>query len=64
MSDRHAVSVATAAQLYDVSREAIYDAVNKRVLPAKRIGNRIRIDVDALREWFDGLDDAHPESLT
>lgn len=60
MTDRHAVSINTAADLYDVSRDMIRKAVSARQLPAKKIGNGIRINVDDLREWFNSLPDASP----
>lgn len=61
MTDRHAVSVKTAADMYDVGQDTIRGAINRRELPAKRIGRNLRIDVTALREWFDSLADASPE---
>lgn len=59
---RAAVSIATAANMYDTSRDTIRAAIDKRLLPAKRLGAHIRIDVADLREWFANLDDAKPES--
>ena len=63
MTDQHAVSVKTAAGLYGLGTDAIYGAINRRELRAKKIGRNIRIDVEALREWFDGLADASPEAV-
>ena len=63
MSDRHAVSVKTAAALYEVGEDAIRGAINRRELPAKRIGRNLRIETEALRSWFDGLADASPEAV-
>lgn len=60
MSDRHAVSINTAADLYDVSRDTIRKAIYARELPAKKVGRGFRIDVASLREWFDTLPDASP----
>ena len=56
-AERESVSINTAADMYDLGRDAIRDAVNKGHLPAKRVGRAIRIRVIDLREWFDGLDD-------
>lgn len=63
MTDHAAVDVAGAAAMYGVSRDTIYAAVNKRELPAKKVGRGIRIDVSALREWFNNLPDASPEAV-
>lgn len=60
-----AVSVKTAAAMYDISPELIYAAVNRGELEAKRIppkkagavATAIRISVDALKTWFDSLGD-------
>lgn len=63
MSDLHAISVKHAAALYDVGEDAIRGAINRRELPAKRIGRNLRIETAALREWFDRLADASPEAV-
>lgn len=55
-----AVSINTAAELYDVSRDTIRKAVASRDLPAKKVGAHIRIGTADLREWFDRLPDASP----
>lgn len=56
------ISVAHAAALHDLTPATIYAAINKRALPARKVGSRIRIDVAALNAWFDGLDDASEAS--
>ena len=60
MTERLAVGVKTAAAMYEVGEDTIRGAINRRELPAKRIGRALRIDVSALREWFDALSDASP----
>jgi hypothetical protein len=60
VSERHAVSVKAAADLYEVSQDTIYKAINTRALPAKKVGRALRVNVMDLRTWFDSLDDASP----
>ena len=63
MSDRHGVSVKTAAALYEVGEDAIRGAINRRELPAKKVGRNLRIRIAALDEWFENLPDASPEAV-
>lgn len=58
VTGRAAVSVRTAADMYDLSPDTVREAINRGELAAKKVGRTIRIDVGALREWFDGLKDA------
>ena len=60
MSERAVVSINTAAEMYDISRATLRDAVNAGRLPAKRVGRAIRIRVSDLRDWFDALEDVNP----
>ena len=63
MSDRRAVSVKTAAAMYEVGEDAIRGAINRRELAAKKVGRNLRIAIPVLDEWYDGLDDASPEAV-
>lgn len=47
-----------AAALYGVSYDTIRKAIAAGHLRAKKVGNRYRISAEALRDWFDGLEDA------
>jgi excisionase family DNA binding protein len=47
-----------AAALYGVSYDTICRAIAAGHLKAKKVGNRYRISAAALRDWFEGLDDA------
>ena len=71
MTDPISVTVDQAAQLTNVSRDVIYAAVKSGSLRAKRVGigrkragatsaptpKAIRIDYQALRDWFNELED-------
>lgn len=50
-----AVSVKTAAALVDVSETTLREAINRRQLPAFRVGRMIRVLVSDLEEWFRSL---------
>lgn len=54
----YAVSIRQAADMVSLDQTTIRDAVNKRHLPAKRLGRKILVRVVDLEAWFDGLDDA------
>jgi excisionase family DNA binding protein len=47
-----------AAREANVSLDTIRRAINKGSLRAKKVGRRYLVDRAALREWFDGLEDA------
>ncbi len=53
-------SIKSAAADYDLSPDMIRKAIAARELPAKKVGNAIRIDVDDLDAWFKALPDASP----
>lgn len=60
MTDPIAVDVNEAARLMSVSRDVIYAAAKSGRLASKKVGAKgtaIRIDVQALRDWFASLDD-------
>lgn len=58
-----AVSVKEASRRLGLGDTAlIYAAVNKRDLPARRIGRVIRIEVKDLQAWFRALPEASEES--
>lgn len=46
-----AVSAAEAARLLGVSKPTIYQYVGREDFPSFKIGGRILISVDGLREW-------------
>ena len=60
--ERAAVSVRTAADMYDLSPDTVREAINRGHLAAKYVGRTIRIDVEALREWFTSLADVREAS--
>jgi excisionase family DNA binding protein len=45
------LTVKEAAPLAKMSKQALYAAIREKQFPAIRIGRRIRIDPEALREW-------------
>lgn len=49
-SDKLLLRIGTAAELLDVSRSKLYSMINQGIVPAKRIGNSIRISVEDLAE--------------
>lgn len=56
MSDEEgAVSVKTAAALYDVSPDVIRAAYRSGALPVRYVGAAVRISRIDLRAWFDAL---------
>ena len=50
-----AVSVKTAAAMVDVSESTIREAIDKKRLPAFRVGRAIRIHVSELEAWTKSL---------
>ena len=46
-----AVSVSVAAKMLGVSRPTVYQYMNARDFPAFKIGGRVLVSVDGLREW-------------
>lgn len=54
---RRAVQIATAAELFDVSRDTIRGAIRSGDLPAKKVGSRWLIRVNDLDLWFNQLPD-------
>lgn len=55
---RRAVSIRTAAEMYDVSQDTIRAAIRSGDLDAKKIGTRWAIPVAALERWFAALPEA------
>jgi excisionase family DNA binding protein len=51
-SDKLLLRVGHAAKLLDVSRSTLYSLIHQGLVPAKRIGNSIRISVEDLRNWI------------
>lgn len=58
IEERLAYSREEAARKVGVSLDTIRRAINKGDLKAKRIGRRISITDDALRDWLERLPDA------
>ena len=48
-----AVSAAEAARLLGVSRPTVYSLLNREDFPSFRVGNRVLVSVDGLRDWID-----------
>lgn len=48
-----AVSAAEAARLLGVSRPTLYTLLNREDFPSFRVGNRVLVSVDGLRNWVD-----------
>lgn len=46
-----AVSLATAAKMLGVSKPTVYQYANLSDFPAFRIGGRVLVSADGLREW-------------
>lgn len=53
-----ALSPKEAGRMLGVSRDHIYDLVNHQVLATARSGNRILIDYDSLRDYYQRIRDA------
>ncbi len=49
-----AVSVKTAAAMTDLSETTIREAIDKRELPAYRVGRAVRVLVVDLKDWLRG----------
>jgi excisionase family DNA binding protein len=47
------LTVEEVAAMLKMSRQALYEAVRKGLVPAVRIGRRIRFDLDALETWLE-----------
>jgi excisionase family DNA binding protein len=41
----------TVAPMLGLSKQALYEAVRRELIPAVRIGRRIRFNLDTLAEW-------------
>lgn len=48
-----AVSAAEAARLLGVSRPTLYQYIGRDDFPSFKLGNRVLVSVDGLREWID-----------
>lgn len=57
-----AFSVRQASERLGLEPTTIYTAISKGDLRAKRVGSRLRVESTALRDWWDGLDDAASEA--
>lgn len=62
-----AVPISEAADLLGVSAEVVRAAIDRKELPARRVpsvrgsvGTAIRVDVSALRAWFETWEEARP----
>ena len=55
---RRAVSIRTAAEMYDVSTDMIRAAIRSGDLDGKKAGSRWLIPLEALTRWFDALPEA------
>ena len=48
-----AVAAAAAARLLGVSRPTLYQYIGRDDFPSFKLGNRVLVSVDGLREWID-----------
>ena len=55
---RQAVSIRTAAEMYDVSQDTIRAAIRSGDLAGRKAGSRWLIPISALQRWFDSLPEA------
>ena len=55
---RQAVSIKTAAEMYDVSADTIRAAIRSGQLDGRKVGARWLIPLTALARWFDALPEA------
>ena len=55
---RQAVSIRTAAEMYDVSPDTIRAAIRSGDLAGRKAGSRWLIPLAALERWFDSLPEA------
>ncbi len=55
---RRAVSIRTAAEMYDVSADTIRAAIRSGQLDGRKAGSRWLIPLAALERWFESLPDA------
>ena len=46
-------TVEAVALMLNISKQALYEAVRKGLVPAVKIGRRIRFDLDALETWLE-----------
>ncbi len=53
MTEKLLLKPAEVVEVIGVSRKAIYEMVASGELPSIRIGRRVRIPVNALREWIE-----------
>lgn len=47
------LTVEEVAPMLKMSRQALYEAVRRGLVPAVKIGRRIRFDLDALETWLE-----------
>ena len=63
--ERIMVTPEEAGKLLGISRSTAYELVRRKSIPARRVGSRIRIPLDALRAWAQLEDsDAKPPITT
>lgn len=55
-----AVSVPEAAELLGVSKPTIYQYINREDFPSFRLGGRVLVSVEGLREWVKNQTDVTP----
>lgn len=49
--DKKFATVETVALMLGLTKQALYEAVRRGLIPAVRIGRRIRFDLDRLNDW-------------
>lgn len=51
MPDKLAYSTSEAAEVLGVSRPTVYTLINREDFPSFRVGNRVLISAEGLRQW-------------
>ena len=51
MSDKLTYSVSEAAEVLGVSRPTVYTLIHRDDFPVFKIGNRVLISIEGLRQW-------------
>lgn len=55
-------NVREASQILGVSTDKIYELVQAKLIPHKRVGRQIRIPVERFHEWIEESDDGQSDS--
>lgn len=60
---RHVYTVEQAATVLQVAPDTVYGLIRSGELPAKRVGNRLRIPRGAFHRWLDASPARQPERV-